>query len=315
MQPPLRFPAPNPYIERLIEFAPMLFMDIVGLGKMQMSLQTAIIEELQQLVRETDEFQRRDEKHELLARFTGDGMVLVFQSDVLSPVRCAIQLAQSLRLRPYIPVRMGIHMGPVHYIHDINHQVNVSGEGVIHAQRVMDCGDEGFILVSQHVAETIGSVSPWCNYMRYLGECTIKHGQKIVLYSLVTDEVGVGRHPRKMMAEAAQAVEKRLPRQRIEYQISSIAKNFPRYFLLALVGGLLLGSVCFLSPRFRADAYLITERLLSGVRGGHADAQSLDGKQKSAQVEIDAPPTQTQNDRPPVPTTNDSTPLVRASVA
>jgi class 3 adenylate cyclase len=247
----MHFLPPQPCTERIIEIAHVLFMDIVGLGRLPIELQTAVVEELQHIVRTSHEFRKAEATGDLLRRFTGDGMVLVFQADVLSPIRLSIEVARELKRRPHILLRMGINSGPVHCIQDINNQVNVSGEGVIQAQRVMDCGDGDHILVSASLAETVVCVSAWSRYFRYLGECPIKHGKRIALYSLVTEEVGVATCPRKMLDDAARSVEQRRARTRRPGATNELSSLLP----IALATGIVLALLCYCFAGYRQTGY------------------------------------------------------------
>src|SRR5512146_2735910 len=138
-----------------LELAHVLFMDIVGYSKLPMDEQQSVLSELKHAVRQTPQFLSADNTDQLIRLPTGDGMALVFFGDPEAPVRCAMELAQALRACPKIQLRMGVHSGPVYRIADINANRNVSGGGINLAQRVMDCGDAGHILVSAAVAEVL----------------------------------------------------------------------------------------------------------------------------------------------------------------
>lgn len=163
---------------------------------------------------------------------------------------------------------MGINGGPVHYIHDINNQINVSGDGVIQAQRVMDCGDGDHILVTTNVAEYVGTVPAWRRFFRYFGECTIKHGKTIALYSLVTGDVGSGALPRKMLEDAARAVDERRP---CGHRIAVRHDSSPtgRRYLIAFLTGLAVGAAFFAIKAFYAGSVRAT------LSGSIAGAQPL----------------------------------------
>ncbi|GAB4451253.1 MAG: hypothetical protein OHK0029_00090 [Armatimonadaceae bacterium] len=177
-----------------MEIAHVLFMDIVGFSQLRMQQQAQIQVKLQNLVQATAEVQqaRRDDK--LIVRPTGDGMALLFLRDMLSPVRCALQLqtlilAQDAQIRQRIGVpirlRMGIHSGSVLMVEDMNSQSDVAGDGIITAQRVMDCGDTGHILLSSEVAQKLLGMDPWPRFLTDLGEVRVKHGKKVHLFNLV----------------------------------------------------------------------------------------------------------------------------------
>src|SRR3982074_3354613 len=151
-----------------------------------------------QKVRGTAEFVRCDATHQLIRLPTGDGMALVFFDDPEAPVRCAFELSRALRNEPSFHLRMGIHTGPVYRVADINANRNVAGGGINIAQRVMDCGDAGHILGSGPVAQVLSQVSTWNTTLHDLGEVEAKHGLRIHVYNLYTDEAGNKELPKKI---------------------------------------------------------------------------------------------------------------------
>ena len=186
-----------------LQVAHVLFMDMIGYSRLQIDLQRSLIGELQAIVCATQEYTRANAQSALICRPTGDGMALVFLNDMLAPLRCAIEIATALRDLPRIKIRMGVHSGPLYIVQDINGSRDVHGDGIIMAQRVMDCGDDGHILLSGELAAMIGKVKPWSLYLTDVGECGIKHGQTIPLFSLTSrtpgKEFGNPRAPRKVM--------------------------------------------------------------------------------------------------------------------
>ena len=184
--------------------AHVLFMDIVAYSKLPMDQQCGILRELQETVRNTAAFARALRKHMLICLPTGDGMALVFFGDPESPVRCAVELSQALHQHPEIKLRMGIHTGPVYRVADINANRNVAGGGINMAQRVMDCGDAGHILVSRAVAETLVQLANWSPFLQDLGEVEVKHGVHVYIYNLHTGEAGNAEVPQKLQAAAAE---------------------------------------------------------------------------------------------------------------
>jgi Tol biopolymer transport system component len=155
-----------------------------------MDEQEQLLMQLQDAVRQTPEFIRAELREELIRLPTGDGMALVFFRDPEAPVRCALELSRALRNYPEIKLRMGIHSGPVYRVADINANRNVAGGGINIAQRVMDCGDAGHVLVSNAVAEVIGQLSSWRPMLHDLGEVEVKHGLRLRIYNLYTEEAG-----------------------------------------------------------------------------------------------------------------------------
>src|SRR5207247_510481 len=131
-----------------LEIAHVLFIDIVGYSKLSINDQHAAVEELNQVVRAADQFQKADASERLIKIATGDGMALVFYTSPEAPVQCAVEISRALKERPRLQLRMGIHSGPVSGIVDVNERANLAGAGINTAQRVMECGDAGHILLS-----------------------------------------------------------------------------------------------------------------------------------------------------------------------
>lgn len=181
-----------------LEIAHVLFIDIVGYSKLLIDQQSELVRLLNEVVRGTDQF-RAAEKDDTLVRLpTGDGMALAFFSSPDAPVRCAMEVAQKLKEHPQLAVRMGIHSGPVDSVRDVNDRSNVAGAGINMAQRVLDCGDAGHILLSKRVADDLAQYERWRPHLYDLGECEVKHGVKIEVVSLYTGEVGNQELPEKL---------------------------------------------------------------------------------------------------------------------
>ncbi len=183
---------------RNYEIASVLFMDIVSYSLQTIDRQTEILTLLQKAVRATNEFQLSLIEDELILLPTGDGMALVFMRDPIAPVRCALEVANSLRTHTEIKLRMGVHMGPVCRHADIKEEINVVGGGINTAQRVMDCGDAGHILLSQNVAEILDQLDEWRDCLHDLGILEVKHGFKVHLYNLCKAALGNPDLPRKI---------------------------------------------------------------------------------------------------------------------
>src|SRR5256885_966410 len=182
------------------EIAHVLFIDIVGYSKLLTNEQKARIETLRNIVGGTEQYQKAKAEEKLLSLPTGDGGALVFRNDHEAPALCAMAIGRELRNHPELQVRMGIHSGPVNEISDLNQQANVAGAGVNIAQRVMDCGDAGHILVSRHVAEDLEQDENWRPLLHELGSCEVKHGVKVDLFNLYSDEIGNPKLPIKLQA-------------------------------------------------------------------------------------------------------------------
>ena len=117
-------------------------------------------------------------------------MALVFSGSVEAPAECALEISHALRAQPSLPVRMGIHSGPVHHVKDANERENIAGVGINIAQRVMDCGDAGHVLISKHVADDLAQQRRWQPYLHELGDVEVKHGVIVSLVNLYAETIG-----------------------------------------------------------------------------------------------------------------------------
>jgi TolB-like protein/Tfp pilus assembly protein PilF/class 3 adenylate cyclase len=182
------------------EIGHVLFIDIVGYSKLLINEQSEQLRTLKEIVRGTEQFRLAEAEGKLLRLPTGDGGALVFRTSPEAPVKCAIEISKALKSHPELCVRMGIHSGPVNEITDLNEQANIAGAGINIAQRVMDCGDAGHILVSRHAAEDLEQYPRWRAYLHDLGECEVKHGVRIGIANLCDSEVGNALLPKKLQA-------------------------------------------------------------------------------------------------------------------
>jgi TolB-like protein/Flp pilus assembly protein TadD/class 3 adenylate cyclase len=188
-----------------LEIGHVLFIDIVGYSKLLINEQSERIQELREIVRGSEQFRFAEAEGKLMRLPTGDGGALVFRTGPEAPVLCALEISRALKAHPELRVRMGIHSGPVNEVADLNEQVNMAGAGVNIAQRVMDCGDGGHILLSKHTAEDLGHYRQWQLQLHDLGECDIKHGDRLHVVNLYNGELGNPQVPTKFR----QAVKKR----------------------------------------------------------------------------------------------------------
>src|SRR6266481_1329684 len=180
-----------------LEIAHVLFIDIVGYSKLSISDQHAAIEELNQVVRASEQFQRAEAADRLIKIPTGDGIALVFYTSPEAPAHCAAEISRVLKERPRLELRMGIHSGPVSGVVDLNERANLAGAGLNIAQRVMDCGDAGHILLSKHVAEDLEEYEKWRPLLHDLGSCEVKHGVRVSVVNLYDDQFGNAKLPQK----------------------------------------------------------------------------------------------------------------------
>src|SRR5215211_5350700 len=185
-------------IKPRLEIAHVLFIDIVEYSKLLTDEQSEALQELNQIVRSTEAAREAEAAGQLIILPTGDGMALVFTRSVEEPVECALQISQTLRAQPSLPVRMGIHSGPVHHIADVNQRENIAGAGINDAQRVMDCGDAGHILVSKRVADDLAQYRRWQPYLHELGDTEVKHGVVVSVVNFYADVLGNPEPPTRL---------------------------------------------------------------------------------------------------------------------
>src|SRR6266404_926240 len=183
-----------------LEIAHVLFMDIVGYSKLSINDQRAAIDELNQVVRASEQFQNAEAAGRLIKIPTGDGMALVFYTSPEAPAQCAIEISSALKEHPRLQLRMGVHSGPVSGVIDVNGHANLAGAGLNMAQRVMNCGDAGHILLSKHVAEDLEAYEKWRPLLHDLGACEVKHGMRVSIVNLYADQVGNPQLPKKFQA-------------------------------------------------------------------------------------------------------------------
>src|SRR5438445_13721015 len=169
------------------EIGHVLFIDIVGYSKLLINEQSEQIRTLKEIVRGTEQFRLAQTEDKLLRLPTGDGGALVFRNSLEAPVLCSMEIARALKDYPTLRVRMAIHSGPVNEVTDLNEQANIAGAGINIAQRVMDCGDAGHILLSKRVADDLEHYQHWRSLLHELGECEVKHGLRISLLNLYGD--------------------------------------------------------------------------------------------------------------------------------
>jgi len=189
-----------------LEIAHVLFIDIVGYSKLLINDQGEVLQQLNQIVRNTSQFRKAEATGELIRLPTGDGMILVFLHSAEAPVQCAIEISEALRSNPKIQLRMGVHSGPVNQITDVNDKSNLAGAGINVAQRIMDCGDPGHILLSKRVADDLAHYRQWQSCLHDVGEFEVKHGVRIHVVNLYIDDLGNAALPEKFKRGTKQSI-------------------------------------------------------------------------------------------------------------
>src|SRR5467141_4003890 len=196
------------------EIGHVLFIDIVGYSKLLINEQSEQIQKLKAIVRGTEQFRLAETEGKLLRLPTGDGGALVFRTNVEAPALCALEITKELQKhpgskeKPQLRLRMGIHSGPVNEVTDLNEQANIAGAGINIAQRVMDCGDAGHILLSKRVSDDLEHYAQWRSLLHDLGEYEVKHGVKVGVVNLYNEEIGNSQSPRKLAQRAPRVPEK-----------------------------------------------------------------------------------------------------------
>src|SRR5438132_4854191 len=181
-----------------LEIAHILLIDVVGYTKLLVNEQIEVLQELNRIVRSTECFRAAETKGKLIRVSTGDGMALLFFHSPEEPVRCALEISRTLQEHPHIRLRMGVHSGPVNQVTDVNDKTNIAGSGINVAQRVMDCGNAGHILLSGHIAEDLTQYRQWQPYLHDLGEREVKHGLRLHVFNLYKDKLGNPQVPEKL---------------------------------------------------------------------------------------------------------------------
>ncbi|PYK93882.1 MAG: hypothetical protein DME40_02900, partial [Verrucomicrobia bacterium] len=180
-----------------LEIAYVLFIDIVGYSKLVTAEQRRLLELLNRIVREAEHFRTAEGNGRLITVPTGDGMALVFYNTPEAPVECALEIGCAAREHPELKLRMGMHSGPVSGVVDVSGRSNIAGAGINIAQRVMDCGDAGHVLISKHMAEDLEQYGHWKRHLHDLGECEVKHGVRVSVANLYTENLGNPEVPQK----------------------------------------------------------------------------------------------------------------------
>src|SRR5437667_5832592 len=229
-----------------LEIAHLLLIDVVGYSKLLVNEQIELLQDLNQIVRNTECFRAAETKGKLIRVPSGDGMALLFFHSPEEPVRCALEISRTLQEHPHIRLRMGVHSGPVNRVTDVNDQSNVAGSGINVAQRVMDCGDAGHILLSKHLADDLAQYRHWRPFLHDLGECEVKHGLRLDLVNVCKENLGNPQVPQKLRGG------RRWQQQPLVWPITMPRWNQTAVFVALLISGVAL-VVTFVIP-FRRNA-------------------------------------------------------------
>src|SRR6201987_6022931 len=233
--------------ELKFEIGHVLFIDIVGYSKLLINEQSEQIQTLKEIVRGTEQVRLAEAEGKLLRLPTGDGGALVFRTSPEAPALCALEISKALKNHPELHVRMGVHSGPVNEVTDLNEQANIAGAGINMAQRVMDCGDAGHILLTKHVAEDLEHYPRWRPYLHDLGECEMKHGVRVGVVNLYSDQEGNPQAPKKFQA---------LKKHRVRVRWAEVA-------IALLVFAAIVAAFVFLLRRPTRSAMAIVEKSIA----------------------------------------------------
>src|SRR5437867_8528351 len=233
-----------------LEIAHVLFLDIVGYSKLSVNEQHARVEELNEVVRLSEQFRKAEAAGRLLKIPTGDGMALVFYKSPEEPAQCAVEISRALKGNQRLQIRMGIHSGPVSGVVDVNERTNVAGAGINMAQRVMDCGDAGHILLSHHVAEDLAEYERWRPCLHDIGTFDVKHGVRVNVTNLYSDEVGNAQMPTKL-----QAIHRAIKKHRAHVRWAAVA------VALLVLGAIVGGTFFFLRRPMRSVSGIVDKSI------------------------------------------------------
>src|SRR5437588_8661295 len=251
-----------------LEIAHVLFIDIVGYSKLSINDQHGAVDELTRAVRGSERFQNAETDGRLTKIPSGDGMALVFHQSPEEPVECAVEISRAMKEHPEIRLRMGVHSGPVSGVIDVNERTNVAGAGINMAQRVMDCGDSGHILLSKHVAEDLEEYEKWRPLLHDLGTCEVKHGVRVGITNLYDNKIGNSQLPKKL-----QAVKRHRARMRWAAMTAALLA------LAAIVAGIVMFSRYRVRPTVAVPEKSIAVLPFENMSEENANAYFADGIQ------------------------------------
>lgn len=263
-----------------LAIAHVLLIDIVGYSKFLVHEQIELLQDLNQIVRRTERFRTAEASDQLFRLPTGDGMALVFFSNAEAPLECALEIGRAAAVSPKLQLRMGAHSGPVKGVADVNDRVNFAGAGINIAQRVLDCGDAGHILLSSRIAEDLLSYERWNSHLYDLGQCEVKHGVRLHLFNLCKDGAGNPALPEKVR-QPQQGVPSEKRRWR--------ARKIQAGTLLAaalLAGGLGLSRWIFSRPSSPTRAKSIAVLPFSNLTEEKTDAYFVEGVQEDIRTDL-----------------------------
>jgi len=168
----------------------IMFLDLVGYSVRSVDDQVALKKLFNELIAKALKGVPEDTR---IAIDTGDGAAICFMGDPEEALHSAMLLRDLLgqRYGSLLSVRIGLHMGPVRVIADINERVNVVGDGINVAQRVMDFAQGNQVLVSRSYYEVISRITDdTADLFQYLGQYEDKHGRLHEVYAVANQRGG-----------------------------------------------------------------------------------------------------------------------------
>jgi hypothetical protein len=218
-----------------------------------------LLQKLKEIVRGTEQFCLAAAEGKLLRLPTGDGGALVFRNTPEAPALCALEISQALKSHPELRVRMGIHSGPVNEVEDLNDRANITGAGINIAQRVMDCGDAGHILLSKHVADDLEQYPQWRPLLHDLGEREVKHGVRLSVFNLYTEELGNPELPEKFQRPVEQE------QTMAPISAPAVKDASPKWGLI-FAAVLMIGALAVGNVKYKTEAGLFKQMIDGGAR-------------------------------------------------
>src|SRR5215213_11581463 len=158
----------------------VLFLDLVEYTKKPVSEQLQIKQEFNRiLTRALEHVPPRDR----IILDTGDGAAVTFMGDPEDALFAAMAMRDGAGA---LAVRCGVNLGPVRLVKDLNGQMNIIGDGINVAQRVMSFSRPGQLLVSRSFYEVVSCLSrDYANLFRHEGSRTDKHVRAHEVYAVV----------------------------------------------------------------------------------------------------------------------------------
>ena len=165
----------------------VLFLDIVEYSQRSVAEQIALKERFNAVLTEAIAGVPTDDR---IILDTGDGAAVSFLGDPEDTLFAGMSLRDAVRGQdttsgPRLQIRVGVNLGPVRLVKDINGQPNIIGDGINVAQRVMSFAEPGQILVSRSYYDVMARLSEdYAKLFHYEGAKTDKHVREHEVYAI-----------------------------------------------------------------------------------------------------------------------------------